>query len=84
MAKKSWYTKQSEAEQARNAAIARLFASMTERELVSELDLIEADRRAMDLDRNAHQSGWERIAKRTDLVRAELAARRQAVALVAA
>ncbi len=78
MAKQSWYTKQAAADTARNAAMAARFAAMTERELVAELTEIENDDRAMRLDRTASQSGWERLAKRSELVRAELAARRQA------
>jgi hypothetical protein len=84
MAKQSWFTRQAAAEAQRNAALASLYGSMTERELVAELQVIEADRRAMELDRNAPQAMWERIAKWNELVRAELAARLQAVALIAA
>ncbi len=78
MGKKSWYSKQCDAEAQRTAALGSLYRAMTQRELVAELQLIEADDRAMRLDRHAPQARWERIAVRNDLARAELAARRAA------
>ena len=84
MAKQSWYAKQEAATQARNAAMAGRIAAMTERELVAELTEIEADDRAMRMDRTAHQSGWAYLAVRSRLVRSELAARRSALIGVSA
>lgn len=78
--KKSWYTRQAEAEAQRNADLAARYAAMTERELVAELDAIARDDWAMRHDRDAWQGNWERIAKRNELARAELMTRRTAVA----
>ncbi len=78
MAKQSWYSKQIAADEARKADMAARFSEMSERELVAELGEIERDDRAMRLDRTANQSGWERLATRSALVRAELSARRAA------
>jgi hypothetical protein len=80
---KRWITRQYEAEAARNAAMAGRIAVMTERELVAELSEIEIADRAMRMDRTANQSGWERLATRSRIVRAELSNRRQAVAEMA-
>ena len=77
---KRYIVKQYEAEAARNAAMAGRIAVMTERELIAELTEIEADDRAMRMDRTAHQSGWERLAVRSRIVRAEIADRRMATA----
>jgi len=81
---KRWITRQYEAEAARNAEMAGRIAAMTERELVAELTEIEADDRAMRMDRTAHQSGWAYLAVRSRLVRSELAARRSALIGVSA
>jgi len=78
MAKTSWYGKQAAADEARKAVMVARFSEMSERELVAELGEIERDDRAMRLDRTAHQSGWERLAVRSQVVRAELSARRAA------
>ncbi len=79
MAKTSWYTRQAAADEARKAGMAARFSELSERELVAELGEIERDDRAMRLDRTANQSGWERLAARSQVVRAELAARRSVV-----
>lgn len=79
MARKSWYTRQVEAEKARIAEMIERYAAMTERELVAELAEIERDDWEMRHNANVSQSTWAWIATRNGLVRAELASRRDPV-----